>query len=96
MTTQKKWLLIATIVVYWLVLASSILAFAVLYLGAGMSPGNYNMKTGEALVFLTFPAALLGCKFLIYKLRGAQGGFKLLSLAAIIPLIQVLIVFVLI
>ena len=96
MTTPKNWPLTATIVIYWLVLAISILAFAVLYMGAGMSPGNYNMKTGEALIFLLFPATLLGCKFLIYKFRAREVGFKLLTLASIIPAIQILIIYVLI
>ena len=96
MTQPKNWPLITTIVVYWLILSISILAFAVLYIGVGMTPGNYQMKTGEALVFSLFPAALLGCKFLIYKLRRKPGGFTLLTLASVVPLIQILIIFVLI
>ena len=96
MTKPKKWPLMTAIVVYWLILSISILAFAVLFLGVGMTPGNYHMQTGEALTFLLFPIALLGCKFLIYKLRQKPGGIKLLTLASVIPLIQILIVFVLI
>ena len=96
MTTEKKWPLTTTIVVYWVVLAISILAFGVLYIGAGMSPGNYNMQAGEAGVFLLFPVTLLGCKFLIYKLRGTQGGFKLLTVVSIIPIVQLLIIYTLI
>ncbi len=61
-----------------------------------MTPGNYHMQAGEALIFSLFPAALLGCKFLIYKLRRRPGGIKLLTLASVIPLIQMLIIFVLI
>ncbi len=96
MTKPKKWPLTTAIVVYWLILSISILAFAVLFLGVGMTPGNYQIQKGEALTFLLFPMALLGCKVLIYILRHEPGGVKLLTLASVIPLIQMLIVFVLI
>ena len=94
MTKSKNWPLITAITAYWLVLLFSIFAFAVLFVGIGMTPGIYHLKTSEIVVFSLFPAALLGCKFLIYKLRRTPGGIKLLTLASVVPLIQILIIFV--
>jgi hypothetical protein len=96
MTESKKWPLVTAITAYWLVLVLSILAFAVLFVGVGMTPGNYHLKTSELVIFSLFPAALLGCKFLIYKLRQTPGGINLLTLASVVPLIQILIIFILI
>ena len=96
MTTQKNWPLMITISAYWLILAFSLLAFAALFMAVGMTPGNYHMKTQEAAIFLLLPAALLGCKFIIYKLRRTPGGIKLLTFATVIPLVQILIVILLI
>ena len=96
MTKPKNWPLITTIAAYWLILAVSILAFGFLYMAVGMTPGVYHMNIEELLVFSLFPAGLLGCKFLIYKLRRKPGGFKLLTLASVIPLFQIFIIYTLI
>jgi len=92
----KNWLLVSSIIAYWSILAISILAFAVLFLGVGMTPGNYHMEPEEILIFSLFPAGLLGCQFLIYKLRHEPGGFKILAWASVIPMTQILIIFTLI
>jgi hypothetical protein len=92
----KNWPLISSIIAYWSILSISILAFAALFLGVGMTPGNYHMEPGEILIFSLFPAGLIGCKFLIYKLRHEPGGFKILALASVIPMTQIWIIFTLI
>jgi hypothetical protein len=92
----KNWPLVISIIAYWTILSISVLAFAALFLGVGMTPGNYHMDPEEILIFSLFPAGLLGCKFLIYKLRHKPGGFKILALASVIPMIQILIILTLI
>jgi hypothetical protein len=92
MTEPKRWPLITTIVVYWAVLIVSVFAFGFLFMAMGMTPGNYHLKPSEILVFSMFPVLLLGCKFYIYKLRKGPGVFTLLTLASVIPLLQILII----